>query len=262
MLWEELTAREFLEAVKISKGTCLLPIGVVEKHGQHLPLGTDMYMGRWLGEAIARIEPAVVFPYYFFGQIAEARHVPGTVSLSPSLQFSLLDEVCNEISRNGLKKVVLLDCHGGNKEFLNYFIQSTLYSKKDYAVYNVRLLPTPEGLKEIEKMLGTDDLGPHGGNSETSRIMAIRPDLVKMDRVIPEEFTAQEKLKHLKDTVTAMNWYADYPTHFAGDPSRASEAVGQRMLELVVDKVAGIVKVIKEDQVTAELLEEFYSKCV
>lgn len=261
MLWEELTASEFKEALEKSNRTCILPLGVIEKHGTHLPLGTDMYTARRVAEEIVKVVPVVVFPYYFFGQIAEARHCPGTIAIRPDLLYSLLEEVCSEISRNGFKKIILLDAHGGNRDFLHYFIFSTLYGKRDYAVYSIRLLPTPEGLDELRQMMGVKDLGSHAGNDETSRIMAIRPDLVKMDRIEKEGLVTYGKLNHLKETYTAVNWYADHPTHFAGDPSHACVEAGKRSIELVVEKAAAAIKIIKEDTVVGELLDEFYSKC-
>ncbi|MFR3404684.1 MAG: creatininase family protein [Blautia faecis] len=75
MYWDELTADHFAEAVQETK-VCVIPMGVVEKHGSHLPLGTDMIIGRTIAEMAAKIEPFVIFPYYCFGQINEARHVP------------------------------------------------------------------------------------------------------------------------------------------------------------------------------------------
>ena len=109
MLWEELTSKEFADACEKVKGTCIVPFGVYEKHGNHLPLGTDVMVARKIAREVAKIEPAVVFPDYYFGQIAEARHVPGTIFIAPELLYGLLENVCREISRNGLKKIILLN---------------------------------------------------------------------------------------------------------------------------------------------------------
>ena len=121
MYWDELTADHFAEAVQETK-VCVIPMGVVEKHGSHLPLGTDMIIGRTIAEMAAKIEPFVIFPYYCFGQINEARHVPGAIAISPKMQMELLQEVVDEVRRNGFKKIVLLESHGGNINFLNYFL--------------------------------------------------------------------------------------------------------------------------------------------
>ena len=78
--WEELTAADFVQAIKRSQGTCLLPFGILEKHGAHLPLGTDLVNVRYLSLTAADQEYVVVFPEYYFGQIFEAKHQPGTVA--------------------------------------------------------------------------------------------------------------------------------------------------------------------------------------
>ncbi|HOX06895.1 MAG TPA: creatininase family protein [Planctomycetota bacterium] len=134
MRWEELTAPDFARAVRRTKGLCIVPVGVVEKHGDHLPLGTDYLYASAVAARAAELEPAVVFPPYYFGQIHEARHLPGTVALSSRLIVELLGEVCAEIARNGLKKIVLLNGHGGNRHLVP-FVKSALEAERDYAVY-------------------------------------------------------------------------------------------------------------------------------
>jgi creatinine amidohydrolase len=88
--WEELTAAEFRDAITRAQGTCLLPIGIMEKHGPHLPLGNDLLIVRYASLNAAQQEYAVVFPEYYFGQIFEAKHQPGTVAYSRGLQLQLL----------------------------------------------------------------------------------------------------------------------------------------------------------------------------
>src|SRR5271154_2843384 len=85
--WEELTAEDFQSALKQSQGTCLLPFGIIEKHGPQLPLGTDLINVRYVSEHAATEEYAIVFPSYFYGQIFEARHQPGTLAYSAKLQL-------------------------------------------------------------------------------------------------------------------------------------------------------------------------------
>ena len=88
--WEELTGPDFVEAIKRAQGTCLLPFGIMEKHGPHMPLGTDLINVRYAALHAAENQYAVVFPEYYFGQISEARHEPGTVAYSRDLQLALL----------------------------------------------------------------------------------------------------------------------------------------------------------------------------
>src|ERR1035437_10143753 len=116
--WEELTGPDFIHAIHQSQGVCLLPFGIIEKHGTQLPLGTDLIDVRHASLLAAKQEYAVVFPPYYFGQIAEARHEPGTVSYSAQLQIKLLQATTNEMARNGCKKIVIVNGHGGNESFL------------------------------------------------------------------------------------------------------------------------------------------------
>jgi len=85
--WEELTAADFREGIHRSQGTCLLPFGILEKHGPHLPLGTDLLDVRYAALHAAEQDYTIVFPEYYFGQIAEARHEPGTVAYSRQMQL-------------------------------------------------------------------------------------------------------------------------------------------------------------------------------
>ncbi len=83
----------------------MLPFGILEKHGPHLPIGTDLLDVRFAVMNAVKQEYAVVFPEYYFGQIFEARHQPGTVAYSLSTQLTLLQETVSEMARNGCKKV-------------------------------------------------------------------------------------------------------------------------------------------------------------
>src|SRR6476620_6417629 len=119
--WEELTAPDFVQAIHQSQGVCVLPFGIIEKHGPHLPLGTDLLDVRFaVGNAVKQ-EYAVVFPASYFGQIFEARQQPGTLAYSLPTQLTLLQETVNEMDRNGCKKIVIVNGHGGNNSLLPLF---------------------------------------------------------------------------------------------------------------------------------------------
>src|SRR3974390_2251502 len=113
--WEELTAADFREGIHRSEGTCLLPFGILEKHGPHLPLGTDLLDVRYAALHAAEQEYAVVFPEYYFGQIAEAKHEPGTMAYSRGLQLALLQETTDEMAATGAKKAGTANGTGANR---------------------------------------------------------------------------------------------------------------------------------------------------
>src|SRR5208337_3734814 len=175
--WEELTAGDFREAIARAQGTCLLPFGILEKHGPHLPLGTDLLNVRYVSEHAAQQEYAVIFPQYYAGQIFEARHEAGTIAYSAELQLKLLQETTDEMGRNGCKKVVIVNGHGGNENLLPFFAQTQLAKPHDYVVY-VQWGHGPT------KKVGAEKNGPdwHAGETETSNMLATNPGLVHMDR--------------------------------------------------------------------------------
>src|SRR6266403_3021204 len=167
--WEDLTADDFRSAIKQSQGTCLLPFGILEKHGPHLPLGTDLLDVRYAALHAAEREYTVVFPEYYFGQIFEARHEPGTVAYSARLQLDLLQETTDEMGRNGCKKIVIVNGHGGNEHLLPFFAQAQLAYPHDYVVY-VFDERTPQSGGPAKKT----SLDMHAGESETSKMMISR----------------------------------------------------------------------------------------
>src|SRR6202790_920111 len=133
--WEELTAEEFRQAIGKAQVTCVLLFGILEKHGPHLPLGTDPLNVRYWTEHAVLQEYAVIFPEYYFGQIAESRHEPGTVAYNAEMQMKLLQATTDEMGRNGCRKVIIVNGHGGNENLLPYFAQSQLDLPPDYVVY-------------------------------------------------------------------------------------------------------------------------------
>src|SRR5215472_13328349 len=189
--WEELSADEFRHAIQQSKGVCLLPFGIMEKHGPHLPLGTDLINVRYAALHAADAEYAIVFPEYYFGQIFEAKHQPGTVAYGRELELKLLQETTDEMARNGCKKVVIVNGHGGNESLLPFFAQSQLEKPRDYVVYVLGLVETPPG-GPPKKSTGVDW---HAGESETARTLVSHPELVHQDRAKTESGADLGRLK-------------------------------------------------------------------
>ncbi|MBV9789599.1 MAG: creatininase family protein [Chloroflexi bacterium] len=260
MRWEELTGDAFVTAVEQSQGVCLVTLSVVEQHGHHLPLGTDTFIGRAVVTRAAAIEPAVVFPDYIFTQIPEARHLPGTIAIDPDLMVQLLDNVCREIARNGLTKIVLVNSHGGNTGLISLFNMLQLYRPRDYVVYLVQPM--------MQLFSGTIDVPwpheseGHAGPGETSIILQERPDLVHMDRAPDDdEGVALGRLRDLQaaGVQTGIWWYADHPTHYQGDARLATAEAGDRLLDAMAQAVVQAVRAIKADEETQRLQDEFFA---
>jgi len=253
--WEELTADDFRHAIQQSKGTCLLPFGILEKHGPHLPLGTDLINVRYASLHAAEQEYAIVFPEYYFGQIFEAKHEPGTIAYSRELELKLLQETTDEMARNGCKKIIIVNGHGGNESLLPFFAQSQLEKLHDYVVYIQR-----GANREPNNPLKKDALDMHAGQSETSNTMISRPDLVHLDRA-GQESGADQKHAPLPETVyTGIWWYARFPEHYSGDGTIASKELGEADMKHWVSTIAEVIRAVKADENSLRLQNEFYEK--
>lgn len=255
---EELTAVQFKEAVKKSSQTAILPIGVLEKHGPHMPLGTDVYTAREMALRAAEMEYAVVFPWYYFSQINEARHQPGTIAYSPELIWKVLQETLNELSRNGFKKIIIINGHGGNAAFLEYFGISQLSEKRDYALYWYKPAYDREVIKQAEAVSMHDPVNQHAGNRETSMVESIVPELVHPDLAGTQQGVDLDRISNLDHVYTGIWWYASFPNHYAGDGSKATAEAGQLIMDSVVAQFADVIKDIKEDKNVPQLMEQFY----
>lgn len=254
--WEELTGPDFITAIQRAQGTCVLPIGILEKHGPHLPLGNDLINVRWAAVHAAQQQYAVVFPEYYFGQIFEARHQPGTVAYSSKLQLELLQETSDEMARNGCKKIIIANGHGGNNHLLPYFAQSQMATPHDYVVYIYDIphenLPGRPPLKS--------KFGGHADEAETSHTMIARPDLVHMDRANQESGADLDRLKLPEGLYTGIWWYAKFPNHYAGDASAANRELGQFDMNAWASGLANAIRAVKADQESLRLQNEFYEE--
>ena len=251
--WEELTAGDFQQAIQKAQGTCVLPFGIVEKHGPHLPLGTDLINVRYAALHGAGQEYAVVFPEYYFGQIFEARHAPGTVAYSARLQLELLQETTDEMARNGCKKILIVNGHGGNNHLLPYFAQAQLASPHDYVVYVFSRGAYPPGRPAMKTK--TDG---HAGESETSHTLISRPDLVHMDRAGSESGADRNRLDLPAGVYTGIWWYAKFPDHYAGDGTAATTALGEFDMKAWAAGVANAIRSVKADRASQRLQDEFF----
>jgi creatinine amidohydrolase len=253
--WEELSAADFRQAIEQSKSTCVLPFGILEKHGPQLPLGTDLLNVRYASLHAAEKEYAVVFPEYYFGQIFEAKHEPGTVAYSRELQLKLLQETTDEMARNGCKKIVIVNGHGGNESLLPFFAQSQLEKPHDYVVYVQWGRDEPKGGPQKK-----DALDMHAGQSETSTMMISHPDLVHLDRAANESGADQKRLNLPSDVYTGIWWYARFPNHYSGEGALATRELGEFEMNAWINAIATAIRAAQADDQSLRLQNEFYEK--
>ncbi len=204
-------------------------------------------------------ETAMVFPFYYFGQILEAKHVPGTIALKGDLIIPVLENMCDEISRNGFEKILLVNGHGGNSQYLAYFCQLMLDKEKDYIIYMSDIWP--EGNNEEIKKIKEASIDGHGGEKETCRMLKIRPELVKLEKFASYGLPLKRAEKFMRAGLkSGIWWYSDYPGHFCGNKVAFSEEKGNIFLEEHVKYIANQVKLIKKDNTPLKLYKEFHKR--
>ncbi|MBP3337593.1 MAG: creatininase family protein [Clostridia bacterium] len=279
MRWEHLREEEFQKAIKKSNGVCVLPIGALEKHGQHLPVGTDSILATQIVRKAAEREPVCVFPTLHFGEKTGAGEFCGTIMLSDELRMRLLTELCDEIARNGFKKILIFNGHGGNQSMISQFARSTLLKNPKYLVFDYapgsdfplpnKLLSgqygklTAEDRIVLENYVKEKKRYGHACFIETGWIYATHPDLVRLDKIADES----GKSTHRFDDFAKLKinspfaWMANYPNSYAGDMHEGmSETIANAMLEYSVQKTVEVFKFLKNETISDEYFAEWQQK--
>ncbi len=257
MQWTKLTSIEF-EHVRDESGVCIVPLGCLERHSDHLPLGTDSLLAHKLACLAAEKEPALVFPAQDYMMVASAAAQPGAVVFDAKLSMQILERLFEEISRNGFKKIILYNFHGGNRNITPLLLQNHLARQTlDYMLY------MPKFDWEVEDVFEAyceSQFGGHADEWETSLMLYLFPDLVKMTKV-PEDHVGLplHRLEHMKQKKikTPIDFYSDYPTHYAGEARTASAEKGKRAVTAIVNRLAAVIRTIKNDEVSMAIQQEF-----
>ncbi|MEM3863642.1 MAG: creatininase family protein [Metallosphaera sp.] len=160
------------ESLEASIG--LLPIGSVEQHGPHLPMGTDSIVAESVAQEVDKLErDTLLFPTVYYGCSIEHGNLPH-VSVNDLNFMSFVYDLLDSTKRLGIKGVILINGHGGNSELLQVVSRKVNFTLMRPKVKVVNLL----SLEEFKRF---DDL--HAGTVETSLMKFLRPELVKEDKI-------------------------------------------------------------------------------
>jgi creatinine amidohydrolase/Fe(II)-dependent formamide hydrolase-like protein len=244
-LWGQLTwpeAQKRFQQVDIA----LLPVGSIEQHGPHLTLDTDAFDANYLSLRVADAcsDPKpLVLPSISYGVSYHHDDFKGTVSISNDTLANLVYDIGMSVSNNGVKKLVIINAHGGNSPALNYaaqminrdahiFVCVDTGETSDIDIYS--LVETPNDV--------------HAGEIETSASLAVRPHLVKMDQARKE--VPKFSSRYLDFTSKrGVLWYA-YTRRIShsgvmGDPTKASAEKGKKIWEIMITHLVALVEDLK-----------------
>jgi creatinine amidohydrolase len=234
----------------------VLPIGSIEVHGPHMPMGTDSITAHEIARRAAEKEKAVVLPPLYYAYVPENKHFSGTVSLSAKTLLTLLEEVCDEAARNGFKKILIVNGHGGNNALLRIFMRDSLTKKNDYVLY--AMIEPWAPINELAAKLSEGRTFGHACEIETSIGLHLFGDHIKMGNIKREAKLGSTGLP--KGIETPFDWQAYAVELYVGDPRYATKEKGKILVDKMVDFLADAIKTIRNETKVPQILDEYYKK--
>lgn len=206
--------------------TAIIPVGSIEQHASHLPVGTDYLIAQKMGEALAERLNAFLLPALPFSTCYEHRGSKGTVCFKPDTFYKMLQDLVLCLKDQGFNRVVVLSCHGGT-----FIIKPCI--RELNALYDDLVVILPEvPMSDKRKAIVENYSDIHAGESETSKILYLHEELVKKDLMmendcvpdVPQNFLSYIPLPELSTTGA---W---------GKPSLATKEKGEKLLNLAVEE--------------------------
>ena len=244
MRLEEMTSEEFGNFVDAFT-VVVLPIGAVEEHGWHLPLNTDTVQPEKVAEDVEEIlerdnYKVLIAPTLNYGNCRTTANFPGTISISPDSLRSVVRDILMEFMRHGLKNIVVLSGHAGS----NHMAALRMAAEEALKNGNAKIMVLSDydiAYKHLGEEVPKDD--GHGGMLETSRVMAIRPELVKLERSQGESHPKLPPYRILK------NPEKYFTKGYRGYPDRASAELGEKMNRMIAEELAKMIEEMIDEEI-------------
>ncbi len=233
MILDDLTMAEFEGALGRTR-VALLPAGSVEEHGLHLPLGTDTMQVWEVARRAVALEPAFLCPALPYGYCRSTRDHPGTVSISPETVRRTVFDIGSSLHRQGIRGLVIASGHAGGLH-MAALEEAAEALVEAFADLEVAVVCEYRWAQELgrEGVIETADDG-HAGEIETSRLLAIAPELVVGESPeeyprLPAPFVARHKRPH-------------WPGGVWGNPAAATAEKGELLLARCAERLAALVR--------------------
>ena len=230
-LLDEMTSEDFASRVA-DDPLVILPVGATEEHGEHLPLGTDSFQCEEVVRRVAERFDAIVLPPFRYGECRTTRNFPGTISLRSETVQAVVTDIVSELARNGVRRVLVLSGHAGSGHMaaLKLGVQRVVEANPQMKAMVLSDYDIAYDL--AGKEFPSDD--GHAGSIETSRILAIRPELVRPER--PVGSTRPPRFMVLSDPERFI------PSGVMGDSRGSSAEKGARIDEYISERLFEFIK--------------------
>lgn len=265
--WSDLVTTDF-ETLDLARVIAVLPLGATEQHGPHLPLSVDSNLAHSMVEASSRALPpelpVLFLPVQRLGFSPEHSAYPGTLSLKAETVIRLWTEIAECVHASGVSKLVLFNTHGGNVGLLDV-VARDLRARLGMLVYSVNWfdlpLTTPDGTDAMTRF-SDDELrfGVHGGQVETSVMLALKPRLVRMSKARIFSSSSQTRARDFRTLGNGKSaklaWMAQdlHPSGSVGNAASANVDDGVAVLEATGRALAELLKEI--DRLPSDTLRE------
>lgn len=201
-LWTQQKVKNYLphmtypevEAFLERSDMVIIPVGSLEQHGDHLPIGTDFINGVERCKLIAQERDVLVAPVLMVGQSPYHMGMAGTITLSADTIVQVHLEAVESLIHHGFKRFIIMNSHGGNRAITTLLVDQINQTTAGVAVsfgqaVGPFMAPDPEPPSTV--------LDRHGGTSETSNSLYLMPDLVQLDKAVPAELTLPTHLEEM-----------------------------------------------------------------
>jgi creatinine amidohydrolase len=241
LLLDELTMKEAQSSAKAGK-VVVLPIGSVEEHGDHLPLCTDSLQPEYVALEVAKMKGCLVAPSLRYGVCNSTRGFPGTISIGFEPLYKITKDILEELIRNSFKRILVLSGHAGQSHMaaLRLAAQEVVWRHEGENVEDrprIMVCSDYDFAYELKgKYFSAKD--GHAGTIETSRVMAIRPELVKARG--KKSFPKFPRFEIVADSQLY------FPSGVIGDPTVASAEKGRMINKYVIREVAKLVDELRK----------------
>ncbi len=225
------------------------PIGAIEQHGPHLPLIVDAAIAVGvLGRALEQIPehlPVYALPPQYYGKSNEHIRFPGTITLSATTLLALLTEIGTSIYRAGFRKLVFLNAHGGQPEVIRIVARDLHIQYSDFMIFPLFCWRVPHAGSELLTSQNSA-VSIHADLGETSLMLSLLPDHVKMERAVkeyPQGLPDDDSLLSLEGKLP-FAWATDElsDSGVLGDPTGATPEIGDRLLASLAQSWAKLLQ--------------------
>jgi creatinine amidohydrolase len=246
--WAEMSWRDFA-AADMSQVVAVLPVAAIEQHGPHLPVGVDAFINEgYLARAVARVPsdlPVLFLPVQAIGKSNEHIEFPGTLTFSLETVTRAWTEIGDSIARTGCRKLIFMNSHGGNVPVIDAVVRELRVRWRMLAVHAAwHRLGYPEDMFSARERAH----GIHGGDAETSLMLAFKPRLVRMSEArdfVSSAIGIEQQFKHLRVTQPiGFGWMSSDLNELGavGDAANATSAKGDACAEKGADAFVELLR--------------------